>query len=85
MKIYNMYETIMAEYWKFLKQPKNVKFSLRVSHNNLFHLSPSEDALGRRLGGRSGEGEGAAEERGVRCKRAYRHRDLRLLLFCIER
>lgn len=40
MKIYNMYETIMAEYWKFLKQPKNVKFSLRVSHNNLFHLSP---------------------------------------------
>lgn len=26
MKIYNVYETITAEYWKFQKQPKNVKF-----------------------------------------------------------
>lgn len=65
MKIYNMYETIMAEYWKFLKQPKNGKFSLRVSHNNLFHLSPSEDALGRRLGGT--EWGGGAGGGGVGC------------------
>lgn len=26
MKIYNVYEAITAEYWKFQKQPKNVKF-----------------------------------------------------------
>lgn len=26
MKIYNLYETITAEYWKFQKQPKNVKY-----------------------------------------------------------
>lgn len=26
MKTCNMYETITGEYWKFLKQPKSVKF-----------------------------------------------------------
>lgn len=35
MKTYNMYETITAGYWKFVSQPKRVKFSFRASRENL--------------------------------------------------
>lgn len=54
MKTYNMYETITGEYWKFLKQPKSVKFPLPSFFPiRIFHLAPGEDAFGWRLGGQS--------------------------------
>lgn len=40
-KIYNVHETITAEYWKFQKQPKTSNFLWSFSKQS-FHLPPGE-------------------------------------------